>query len=140
LLVKSTAIKSTFLYNLSLFAPQSARETHFVSRCHINLFTLNDTLASTSQHIMPFFTVNYYWSKPKLIQSPWCFLFAVSFIKNKLNPWRYRLWRTLGRLSSCRLQSFPTAPDGTGLTCGHHIESHSCIFSFPNRTVTSLFK
>jgi hypothetical protein len=27
-----------------------------------------------------------------------------------------------------------------GLTCGQHIESHSCIFSFPNRTVTSLFK
>jgi hypothetical protein len=27
---------------------------------------------------------------------------------------------------------------GTGLTCGQHIESHSCIFSFPNRTVTSL--
>jgi hypothetical protein len=46
----------------------------------------------------------------------------------------------LGRLSSCRWQSFPTAPDGTGLTCGQHIESHSCIFSFPNRTVTSLFK
>jgi hypothetical protein len=36
-------------------------------------------------------------------------------------------------------KSFPTAPDGTGLTCGQHIESHSCIFSFPNRTVTSLF-
>jgi hypothetical protein len=26
------------------------------------------------------------------------------------------------------------------LTCGQHIESYSCIFSFPNRTVTSLFK
>jgi hypothetical protein len=39
-----------------------------------------------------------------------------------------------------RWQSFPTAPDGTGLTYGQHIESHSCIFSFPNRTVTSLFK
>jgi hypothetical protein len=48
-------------------------------------------------------------------------------------PWRYRLWRTLGRLSSRRWLSFPTAPDGTGLTCGQHIESHSCIFSFPNR-------
>jgi hypothetical protein len=47
---------------------------------------------------------------------------------------------SLGRLSSHRWQSFPTAPDGTGLTCGQHIESHSCIFSFPNRTVTSLFK
>jgi hypothetical protein len=46
----------------------------------------------------------------------------------------------LGRLSSCRWQSFPTAPHGTGLTCGQHIESHSCIFSFPNQTVTSLFK
>jgi hypothetical protein len=46
----------------------------------------------------------------------------------------------LGRLSSRRWQYFPTAPDGTGLTCGQHIESHSCIFSFPNRTVTSLFK
>jgi hypothetical protein len=46
----------------------------------------------------------------------------------------------LGRLSSSRWQSFPTAADGTGLTCGQHIESHSCIFSFPNRTVTSLFK
>jgi hypothetical protein len=46
----------------------------------------------------------------------------------------------LGRLSSRRWQSFPTVPDGTGLTCGQHIESHSCIFSFPNRTVTSLFK
>jgi hypothetical protein len=46
----------------------------------------------------------------------------------------------LGQLSSCRWQSFPTAPDGTGLTCGQHIESHSCIFSFPNQTVTSLFK
>jgi hypothetical protein len=45
-----------------------------------------------------------------------------------------------GRLSSRRWQSFPTASDGTGLTCGQHIESHSCIFSFPNRTVTSLFK
>jgi hypothetical protein len=51
-----------------------------------------------------------------------------------------QLWRTLGRLSSRRWQSFRTAPDGTGLTCGQHIESHSCIFSFPNRTVTSLFK
>jgi hypothetical protein len=28
----------------------------------------------------------------------------------------------LGRLSSRRWQSFPTAPDGTGLTCGQHIE------------------
>jgi hypothetical protein len=46
----------------------------------------------------------------------------------------------LGRLSSPHWQSFPTAPDGTGLTCGQHIESHSCIFSFPNRTVTSLFE
>jgi hypothetical protein len=46
----------------------------------------------------------------------------------------------LGLLSSRRWQSFPTAPDGTGLTCGQHIESHSCIFSFPNQTVTSLFK
>jgi hypothetical protein len=46
----------------------------------------------------------------------------------------------LGRLSSRHWQSFPTAPDGTGLRCGQHIESHSCIFSFPNRTVTSLFK
>jgi hypothetical protein len=46
----------------------------------------------------------------------------------------------LGRLSSRRWRSFPTAPDGTGLTCGQHIESHSCIFSFINRTVTSLFK
>jgi hypothetical protein len=46
----------------------------------------------------------------------------------------------LGRLSSRRWQSFPTAPGGTGLTCGQHIESHSCIFSFPNQTVTSLFK
>jgi hypothetical protein len=46
----------------------------------------------------------------------------------------------LGRLSSRRWQSFPTAPDCTGLTYGQHIESHSCIFSFPNRTVTSLFK
>jgi hypothetical protein len=46
----------------------------------------------------------------------------------------------LGRLRSRRWQSFPTAPDGTGLTCGQHIKSHSCIFSFPNRTVTSLFK
>jgi hypothetical protein len=46
----------------------------------------------------------------------------------------------LGRLSSRRWQSFPTTPDGTGWTCGQHIESHSCIFSFPNRTVTALFK
>jgi hypothetical protein len=46
----------------------------------------------------------------------------------------------LGRLSSRRWQSFPTAQDGTELTCGQHIESHSCIFSFLNRTVTSLFK
>jgi hypothetical protein len=46
----------------------------------------------------------------------------------------------LDRLISRRWQSFPTAPDGTGLTCGQHIESHSCIFSFPNLTVTSLFK
>jgi hypothetical protein len=46
----------------------------------------------------------------------------------------------LGRLSIRRWQSFPTAPDGTGLTCGQHIESHRCIFSFPNRTVTFLFK
>jgi hypothetical protein len=46
----------------------------------------------------------------------------------------------LVRLSSRRWQSFPTAPDGPGLTCGQHIESHSCIFSFLNRTVTSLFK
>jgi hypothetical protein len=46
----------------------------------------------------------------------------------------------LGRLSNRRWQSFPTAPEGTGLTCGQHIESHSCMFSFPNRTVTSLLK
>jgi hypothetical protein len=46
----------------------------------------------------------------------------------------------LGRLSSRRWQSFPTAPDGTGLTYGQHIKSHSCIFSFPNWTITSLFK
>jgi hypothetical protein len=46
----------------------------------------------------------------------------------------------LGLLSSRRWQSFPTAPDGTGLTYGQHIESQSCIFSFPNRTVTSFFK
>jgi hypothetical protein len=46
----------------------------------------------------------------------------------------------LGRLSSRRWQSFPTAPDCTELICGQHIESHSCIFSFRNRTVTSLFK
>jgi hypothetical protein len=48
--------------------------------------------------------------------------------------------KNLGRLSSRCWQSFPTAPYGTGLTCGQHIESHSCIFSFPNWTVTSLFK
>jgi hypothetical protein len=46
----------------------------------------------------------------------------------------------LGRLSSRRWQSFPTASDDTGLTCGQHIESHTCIFSSPNWTVTSLFK
>jgi hypothetical protein len=51
-----------------------------------------------------------------------------------------RALTNLGRLSSPRWQSFPTAPDGTGFTCGQHIESHSCIFSFPNQTVTSLFK
>jgi hypothetical protein len=41
----------------------------------------------------------------------------------------------LGRLGSRRWQSFPTAPDGTGLTCGQHNESHSCIFqlSKPDR-------
>jgi hypothetical protein len=39
----------------------------------------------------------------------------------------------LGRLSSRRWQSFPTAPDGTGLTYGQHIDSHSCIFSFPKK-------
>jgi hypothetical protein len=43
-------------------------------------------------------------------------------------------------LTNLGRQSSPTAPDGTGLTCGQHIESHSCIFSFPNRTVISLFK
>jgi hypothetical protein len=43
----------------------------------------------------------------------------------------------LGRLSSRRWQSFPTAPDGTGLTCGQQIESHSCIFSFPNPAYSS---
>jgi hypothetical protein len=37
--------------------------------------------------------------------------------KNKANPWRYRLLTILGRLNSRRWQSFPTAPDGTGLTC-----------------------
>jgi hypothetical protein len=39
----------------------------------------------------------------------------------------------LGRLSSRRWKSFPTEPDGTGLTCGQHIESHVFIFSFSNR-------
>jgi hypothetical protein len=39
----------------------------------------------------------------------------------------------LGRLNSRRWQFFPAESDGTGLTCGQHIESHSCIFSFPNR-------
>jgi hypothetical protein len=41
----------------------------------------------------------------------------------------------LDRLSSRRWPSFPTAPDGTGLTCGQNIESHSCIFqlSKPDR-------
>jgi hypothetical protein len=31
----------------------------------------------------------------------------------------------LGRLSSRRWQSFPTAPDGTGLTCGQHAHHFS---------------
>jgi hypothetical protein len=55
------------------------------------------------------------------------------FIKNKSVA--LQALTNLGRLSSCRWQSFPTAPDGIELTCGQHIESHSCIFSFPNRTV-----
>jgi hypothetical protein len=56
--------------------------------------------------------------------------------QNKKKSVALQALTNLGRLSSHRCQSFPTAPDGTGLTCGRHIESHSCIFSFPNRTVT----
>jgi hypothetical protein len=44
----------------------------------------------------------------------------------------------LGRLSSRRWQSFPTAPDGAGLTCGQHIESHSCILEWI--TLKMIFK
>jgi hypothetical protein len=44
----------------------------------------------------------------------------------------------LGRLSSRRWQSFPTAPDGTVLTCGQHIESHSCMFSFLAKSNTGM--
>jgi hypothetical protein len=72
-------------------------------------------------------------------------MFAL-YIKNEIikknnnnNPWRYSSdepWPA----EQPPLASFPTAPDGTGLTCGQHIESHSCIFSFLKRTVTSLFK
>jgi hypothetical protein len=36
----------------------------------------------------------------------------------------------LGRMSSRRWQSFPTAPDGTGLTCGQHIESTAAFSAF----------
>jgi hypothetical protein len=44
------------------------------------------------------------------------------------SKWRNRgatALTNLGRLSSRRWQSFPTAPDGTGLTCGQHIEDYS---------------
>jgi hypothetical protein len=79
-------------------------------------------------------TVCVLWNNSyKILEMYYCFSFVRSI--------RCATAQTnLGRLSSRRWQSFPTAPDGTGLTCGQHIESHSCIFSFPSRTVTSLFK
>jgi hypothetical protein len=42
------------------------------------------------------------------------------------------VWRTLAGWAAAT-GSLSRPPDGTGLTCGQHIESHSCIFSFPNR-------
>jgi hypothetical protein len=39
----------------------------------------------------------------------------------------------LGRLSSRRWQSFPTAPDGTGLTCAHRIPQLHYQLSKPDR-------
>jgi hypothetical protein len=56
------------------------------------------------------------------------------------NPWRYSSDEPWPAEQPPLAVFFPTAPDGIGLTCGQHIESHSYIFSFPNRTVTSLFK
>jgi hypothetical protein len=54
-------------------------------------------------------------------------------------PWRYSSeepWPA----EQPPLAVFPDCTRRTGLTCGQHIESHSCIFSFPNRTVTSLWR
>jgi hypothetical protein len=50
-----------------------------------------------------------------------------------------RALTNLGRLSSRRWQSFPTAPDGTGLTCGQHIESHSAPYIMGRKTQDTFF-
>jgi hypothetical protein len=44
--------------------------------------------------------------------------FAMGFINKHFKPVALQALTNLGRLSSRRWQSFPTAPDGTGLTCG----------------------
>jgi hypothetical protein len=58
---------------------------------------------------------------------------------NNNNPWRYRLWRTLAGWAAA-VGSLSRLHQTVLGWRGQHIESHSCIFSFPNRTVTSLFK
>jgi hypothetical protein len=74
-------------------------------------------------HVCPLFAFVAYklretWYGVKVLEQKsdiWALLHCVSRFHAKhfafffFNPWRYRLWRTLGRLSSRRWQSFPTA-------------------------------
>lgn len=73
-------LKSSFIYNFSLcfkkFCTTSARESYFVFRCLINLYTLNDSSASTS--LQPFFSVNNCWGKFILYEVLLILFFLVS--------------------------------------------------------------
>jgi hypothetical protein len=61
--------------------------------------------------------------------------FTAFYGTRRFIPWRYRLWRTLGRLSSRRWQSFPTAQDGTGfdMWSAHRIPQLHFQLSKPDR-------
>jgi hypothetical protein len=60
----------------------------------------------------------------------------MNFFSDKINKSvALQALTNLGRLSSRRWQSFPTAPDGTGLTCGqaHRISQLHFQLSKPDR-------
>jgi hypothetical protein len=122
----------------------NGRDLVMIMRVHLCKFTPGVRFFVTMITCRPYFNFQFKLL-PTIIMIVYPYVKCINiyiyiYIYIYINPWRYRLWLTLCCLSSRRWQSFPTAPDGTGLTCGQHIESHSCISSFPDRTVTSLFK